>query len=108
MITFCNLSKYKNFMKSIKRKILNSQNVIQDLFKILNLKKTILESQRSQNCLINNSENIIIKLLEKNYMKKIKLMRVNFKIQIAEEVSMTTKVVYSKVNVNRPLLRLKE
>jgi hypothetical protein len=41
-------------------------------------------------------------------MKKIKLMRVNFKIQIAEEVSMTTKVVYSKVNVNRPLLRLKE
>jgi hypothetical protein len=41
-------------------------------------------------------------------MKKIKLMRVNFKIQITEEVSMTTKVVYSKVNVNRLLLRLKE
>jgi hypothetical protein len=41
-------------------------------------------------------------------MKKIKLMRVNFKIQITEEVSMTTKVVHSKVNANRPLLRLKE
>ena len=41
-------------------------------------------------------------------MKKIKLMRVNFKIQITEEVSMTTKVVYSKVNANRLLLRLKE
>ena len=47
IITFCNLSKYKNFRKSIKRKILNSQNVIQDLFKILNLKKIILENQRS-------------------------------------------------------------
>jgi hypothetical protein len=41
-------------------------------------------------------------------MKKIKLMRVNFKIQITEEVNMKTKVVYSKVNVNRLLLRLKE
>jgi len=41
-------------------------------------------------------------------MKKIKLMRVNFKIQITEEVSMKTKVVHSKVNVNRLLLRFKE